>query len=373
MMDLEETIERLIATKKEGDYWDFKLEPHAKAGDLIKDIICLANTPRHAGDRYIIFGVDNSGSVDGLPPASHRTQANIVNTLCNAGFAGGIYPDVYLHKIELEGHHLDVLVIKDRREKPYYLHKKYCQKGIRLYPGTVYTRVRDSNTPSNQVASTQDIERMWRQRFGLDLTPFQQVQRYLSDKASWTETSESVWHHSLFPEFTISPAVEEIRPVRAGDSWVHAAINPCAFIRPFKICFHQTVLVEITCIYYDEMRAIAPVPSMNIMDRANDLWFHSLSADTLKFLFLQFLTGASRDQLLQEGLSGGRGPAVPVVLFGSAEERQAFLEELKCNPVGVEVWRDLVIGNGDPTISEQDKRIVAFSEAVMKRFIEWRQ
>ena len=81
MIDLAETIARLIATKKEGDYWDFKLEPHAKAGDLIKDIICLANTPRHAGDRYIIYGVDNSGSVVGLPPASHRTQADIVNTL----------------------------------------------------------------------------------------------------------------------------------------------------------------------------------------------------------------------------------------------------------------------------------------------------
>ena len=92
MIDLAETIARLIATKKEGDYWDFKLEPHAKAGDLIKDIICLANTPRHAGDRYIIYGVDNSGSVVGLPPASHRTQADIVNTLFDAGFAGGNYP-----------------------------------------------------------------------------------------------------------------------------------------------------------------------------------------------------------------------------------------------------------------------------------------
>ena len=109
MIDLAETIERLIATKKEGDYWDFKLEPHTKAGDLIKDIICLANTPRHAGDRYIIFGVDDSGSVVGLPSASHRTQADIVNTLSNAGFAGGNYPDVYLHEVELQDCQLEVL------------------------------------------------------------------------------------------------------------------------------------------------------------------------------------------------------------------------------------------------------------------------
>ena len=93
----------------------------------------------------------------------------------------------------------------------------------------------------------------------------------------------------------------------------------------------------------------------------------------LKFLFLQFLTGVSRDQLLQTGLSGGRAADVPVALFGSDEERLAFLVELECNPVRVEAWHDLIVGNGDPIISDQDKKIVAFSKAIMKRFIEWRQ
>ena len=264
-------------------------------------------------------------------------------------------------------------MIKDHPEKPYYLQKEYSKNGIRLNPGTIYARVRDSNTPSDQVASTQDIERMWRQRFGLDLTPFQQVQHYLSDRSRWSETSATVWHYSLFPEFTISPTEEETRTVNAGESWVRAAINPCAFVRPFNICFHQTVLVKITCIYYDEMREITPAPSMTVIDDANDLWFYSLTADTLEFLFLQFLTGASRDQLLQEGLRGGRGPDVPVVLFGSGEERQAFLEELVCKPVRVEEWHKLIIGDCDPIISEQDKKIVAFGKAVMKRFMEWRQ
>ena len=46
MIDLAETIERLIATKKEGDYWDFKLEPHTKAGDLIKE--AMVNCPPHS-------------------------------------------------------------------------------------------------------------------------------------------------------------------------------------------------------------------------------------------------------------------------------------------------------------------------------------
>lgn len=48
----------LIASGKEGVYWDFKQEysQEAKVIDLIHDIICLANAD-HDGDRYLIFGV----------------------------------------------------------------------------------------------------------------------------------------------------------------------------------------------------------------------------------------------------------------------------------------------------------------------------
>ena len=248
MTDLSRIIGDLIATGKEGDHWDFKREPHAMTGDLIKDIICLANSPRHTGDRYIIYGVDDTGLVVGLQSGTRRTQADIVNTLSNAGFAGGVYPDIYLQQIELQGHRLEVLVIKDRPEKPYYLQKKYHKGGVRLNPGTVYARVRDSNTPSDQVASSYDIDRMWRQRFGLDQTPFQRVQNYLLDRDGWAKTSEDVWYYSQFPEFTISPTEEEARPVQAGENWVRAATNPSAFVRPFRICFHQTVLAQVVCI-----------------------------------------------------------------------------------------------------------------------------
>lgn len=372
MTDLSRIIEILIATGKEGDYWEFKREPQAKPGDLIKDIICLANTTRHTGDRYIIYGVDDAGSVVGLQSGTHRSQADIVNTLSNAGFAGGVYPEIYLHQIELQGQQLEVLVIEDHPEKPYYLQEEYNKRGVRLHPGTVYARIRDSNTPSNQVASSYDIEGMWRQRFGLDQTPFQRAQNYLLDRDGWTKTSEDVWYYSQFPEFTIFPTEEEARPVEAGENWVRAATNPSAFVRLFKICFHQTILARIDCIYYDEMRAITPAPRTTHVDVAKDLWFFSLSADTLEFLFLQFLTGIGRDQLLQHGLSGGRGRNVPVILFRSDKERQEFNEELERNPVTVEERHCTLVRQHDPMITATDKRIIAYSRAVIDRFSEWR-
>ena len=372
MADLSVIIGDLIATGKEGDYWDFKRGSHVKAGDLIKDIICLANSTRHAGDRYIVYGVDDTGSVLGLQSAFHRTQADIVNTLSNAGFAGGVYPDIDLQRIELQGRPLDVLVIKDRPEKPYYLQKGYYKDRVRLNAGTVYARVRDSNTPSDQVASVHDIEHMWRERFGLDQTPFDRVKNYLLDRDGWTKTSEYVWYYSQFPEFTISPTEEETRPVQAGENWVRSAINPSAFVRPLRICFHQTVLAEVDCTLYDEMRAITPAPRPRRVDSTKDLWFFSLCADTLDFLFLQFLSGTVQDQLLQDGLSGGRLPNVPVILFRSSQERQAFEEDLERNPVTIEGQHGLVFGQNDPMISEQDRKIIAFSEAVIERFNEWR-
>ena len=372
MRDLSVIIGDLIAAGKEGDHWDFKRASHAKTGDLIKDIMCLANTPRHAGDRYIVYGVDDTGSVVGMNSGPRWTQADIVNTLSNAGFAGGVYPDIYLQQIELHGQRLDVVVIKDRPEKPYYLQRRYCKEGVRLNPGTVYARVRDSNTPSDQVASSHDIEQMWRERFGLDETPFERVQNYLLDRDGWTKTSEYARYYSQFPEFTISPTEEETRPVQAGENWVRSTINPSAFVRSLRICFHQTVLAQINCILYDEMRAITPAPQKRHVDSTQDLWYFSLCADTLDFLFLQFLTGTAKDQLLRDGLSGGRLPTVPVVLFCSGEEQQAFEEDLKRDPVAVEERHDHVFEQGDPMISEQDRKIIAFSKAVIERFIEWK-
>ena len=372
MADLAAIIRNLIATEKEGDYWDFKQEHHAKPGDLIKDIICLANITQHAGDRYIIYGVDNTGMKQGVPQKNRKTQADIVGTLSKAEFAGGVYPEIYLQQIVLEGQKLDVLLIKDRPEKPYYLQRGYNKFGIRLNAGTVYSRVRDSNTPSDQVASSLDIERMWRQRFGLEQPPLPRVRSYLQDRDEWVKTSEFVWYYSRFPEFTISSAEEEVIPVRAGENWVRAALSPSAFVRIFRIRFHQTVLAEIECIHYDEMRGLTPKPQVICINPEVDHWFFSLRADTLEFQFLQFLTGAEQNKLMKNGLNYARGGNIPVLFFISEDEEKAFIAELECNPVTVESRHEFHVSINDSETSERDRNVIAFSRAVIERFNEWK-
>ena len=46
---LKEEILQLINSQREGDYWDFKVEPHENNASLLHDIICLANS-LHIGE-----------------------------------------------------------------------------------------------------------------------------------------------------------------------------------------------------------------------------------------------------------------------------------------------------------------------------------
>lgn len=373
MTSLAEIIGSLIATGKEGDHWDFKRKHHERAGDLIKDVICLANSPRHQGDRYIIFGVSDDGSVIGLDPdASQRTQADIVNTLTGAGFAGGVYPDIHLEGVTIQGRRLGVLTIKDRAEKPYFLQRRYDSSGVRLNPGTIYSRVRDSNTPSDQVASLHDIEKMWRERFGLDKTPFQRVQDYLVNPAAWTKTSDYTWHHSQFPEFTVAPTEDEAPAVDGGHNWVRVPPNPNAFVRLLKICFHQTVLAEVPCILYDETREVMPAPTAMHFHHEPELWFYWLSSGTLEFRLLRFLTLAGWDDFVRYGLTGRKlGVKVPVVLFSSSEERFEFEKYVKQNLQQI-LENSSSVGGGGLELSDVDQRIIWFSKLINDQLEEWR-
>lgn len=64
-MDLQEEISQLIALRAEGGYWDFKEKWTDKKVDLLHDIICMANN-QVGHDAYIIFGVSDSQSKDGV-------------------------------------------------------------------------------------------------------------------------------------------------------------------------------------------------------------------------------------------------------------------------------------------------------------------
>ena len=175
---LQETVEILINRRAEGTHWDFKRCHHQRNDDLIHDVLCLANA-KYRGSRLLIFGVDESDFCFHSIIIGRRTQADIAGLFRdNANkFFQSRFPEFYLEEVTIGDALLDVLVVEDTAHKPYYLIENYCK--IRAHH--IYTRVCDTNTPVNDSAQPHEIERMWRERFGLDMPPLERAQLYLSD------------------------------------------------------------------------------------------------------------------------------------------------------------------------------------------------
>ncbi|GHA70239.1 DNA-binding protein [Formosimonas limnophila] len=200
-LHLPDIIINLINQAKEGVYWDFKQEHHANTAALVHDIMCLANAD-HDGDRYIIYGVTNNYGFCPLK-CNRRTQANLIDTLRSTGFAEGIYPDIRLEQCSINGNVLDILIIQNAANKPYYLVKEKKEQSIIVRAHHIYTRTMDSNTPLNQSASPKQIEKMWKERFGLTQTPLEKLRLYLNDAENWAHDDEGKFYYKYHPEFTI--------------------------------------------------------------------------------------------------------------------------------------------------------------------------
>lgn len=178
----------LIEKKKEGGYWDFKEEWYSKTEDLIKDIICFANTT-HNMDCYLIIGVSDDYQIVGLTE-NRRKQSDIIDALSYLAFAGDNIPKITVESIVIEGKTIDVLIVHNTYKTPVYLKRPYGN----MLQGCIYTRNGDKNTPNKGNAEIDEIENLWRKRFGLTKSPLEYIIEHLSDKLEWTEHGEYVYN-----------------------------------------------------------------------------------------------------------------------------------------------------------------------------------
>ena len=172
-LSIEVEIKNLIKLKSEGEYWDFKQVWHKDNERLLHDILCFANTV-HGRDCYLIIGVSDTGEIVGVSGESRRRQVEILDLLSNTVFADDNIPEIRLDTIEIEGKEIDVLTIFNSYTVPYYLKTK-CKKHNNIREGYIYTRVGDRNTSINRNASVQQIEMLWKKRFGLTQPPLVQI------------------------------------------------------------------------------------------------------------------------------------------------------------------------------------------------------
>jgi hypothetical protein len=67
----------------------------------------------------------------------------------------------------------------------------------------VYTRLGDTNIPKDSSAPDDHVELMWRERFGLGLSPLQRMERLLDEPERWKKRGDEYMYYEQFPEFTI--------------------------------------------------------------------------------------------------------------------------------------------------------------------------
>ncbi len=334
-----ETVRNLVQRGMEGTHWDFKCQHHENKADLIHDVLCLANAD-HVGDRFLIFGIHDGTlavhSVDNTP--NRRRQADIAGLFRDnsSKFFQSRIPAFHLRELNYGGKLLDVLIIEDMPHKPYHLVEDYRDSGRQIQAHHIYTRTSDTNTPLNDAAPPHEIERMWRERFGLDMPPLKRAQRYLDDPDGWLPMTDEaligeVFHYyGTFPEFTLRVENTDSPVIACNEEWTRGEIctdNNSAW--HFTLYYHQTLLHRTRYVSFDDLEKSMVAPTW---ERRGAGRFYFYREDSVDYAVQRFFT-RQRDSDYSKSLRirGGSdvskearalwpdGMAIPVLRTGELE------------------------------------------------------
>lgn len=224
----QQQLENIIKqAPKENDHWDFKEQWYEsnKRSELLRDIMNFVNTPHH-DDCYIIIGIeDKSGKIVGVEEDSNRLNRQMVQDyLRDKPFAQNFYPNTDVNTFSIyspdkkKNVDIDVITVFNENEIPIFLQKmvkgdRYKNKEGKTYtkndllPGLIYSRINDSNTPSNESTSDHQMELLWRKRFGLDLDLYTRYKLILKSPEKWeyviTKNNQETYIYVEDPNFVI--------------------------------------------------------------------------------------------------------------------------------------------------------------------------
>lgn len=307
----------------ECEWIDFKEMHHVNKADLVHDVMCLANAD-HDGDRYLIFGVRDSDNVTVGVEADvgRRRPPDVINLFQSLRI--NQVPYLKLVSLTYEGHEVDLLIIKNMPEKPYFLLQEYVDGRERVRAGAIYLRVGDTNTPKDRTADDVRVERMYRQRFGIDSPPLERVRTYLKDIKSWkrdyAEENRQFFRYEPFPEFTLI-AASEADDRDFEESWIHVFPDDRASRDLYYLKYHATILDKVYLVWCDGARYVTVMPEswINNPHMDNDLrqsfYFVADSMDALINDMLQQLYPVHSRTYIGEGFS----------VFESQEEAERLL------------------------------------------------
>jgi hypothetical protein len=341
--DFLQEIQGLIASKREGDYWDFKREHHNNKADLLHDILCMANSQQDH-DCYIIFGVeDKTGNIVGVEnDENRRNQQGVIDFLRSKKFAGDNRPTVEMRTIKHDEHVVDVLIVFNTLKTPFYLSEDYCDGGTNknktVKANAIYTRIGDTNTPINKTADMHNVEYLWKKRLGLHLTPLERFCYLLRDKSQWDYWRED-HYNKQYQEYTI--LLGSCHPELCGGefdsnsqrhevySYLMEKKNAC-YDEVF-INYYGTTLMSFKTIVLDDGRLHVTMPDLDI------LWQESSHGKTIQYYYyikesvLYLLRQYLFNQECDPSLHAMRRLESVVLVFKDENEHKEFSEYIKSN------------------------------------------
>lgn len=291
---LKSIIKKLIDSKREGEYWDFKAKYHKNDAELLHDILCLSNNISNV-EAYLIFGVADTGYIIGVKDDSNRKkQEELISFVNGKKFAAGRYPHVSIETFIIKEKEIDVVVINSSQYVPFYLEESVTDKKggkeKKVNAGSIYTRVEDRNTPINSTASPLDTEKLWKIHFGLHPSPLKRLHKYLLDHEKWVRNS-SGYFYSEAPEYIVYEnrdiANEENYSGLVNPFYSYNQINSDSLYSYYEFKYHSTVLYSCQCISLDSGYYLTPTPeletiSCNINDE-NTLYYRYFIEDTIRY------------------------------------------------------------------------------------------
>ncbi len=314
---LKEEIEYLISLKHEGEYWDFKKQWYEKEKkpNLLHDIICMANNLVNK-DAYIIIGIDekNDYQVSDVTFDSNRwSTQNLVDFLGSKEFAGRTRPQVSVESIELDSGIIDVIIVKNSNNTPYFLIKHYNS----VHENNIYTRVKDTNTPIDKTADMNHIEYLWRKRFGLDLPILDRLSVVLSDIDAWNID----WGNKNYAYNSCAPEYKMICDEELTEGWLPQAAfycHPCCHYTRLKILYHDTIIYETTIWAFDHFRTYLPTAKTCRIEGIGDFWYSYYDLSSIEGKLLTVFTNGS-NSIFSRGIDYHQ-----FLIFSNETERKEF-------------------------------------------------
>ena len=318
-------VQEYIQLKQEGTNWDFKKEWYKdkQKSEMLIDIICMANLTDNV-DGMIIIGVDeqNDYCVSGVEndPNRKKTQ-DLVCFLREKKFAGSIRPIVSVVSFNIDAHIIDVIVVKNSANTPFYLSERY--NDIEAYH--IYTRVMDTNTPKNSSADLNLTEALWKKRFGIGATAVERLTIYLKNADDWNSIDgEMSFFNKYYPEFTIEHEMDETR--KGYEYYLFSQIDSRPRWYNVYVRCHQTLLYHTIGVALDGGRYFTAVPEYNCFHSLNierDIWFYSYTDESFQYLLANFFNNKAKSS---EALSARRKYSECVPVFNSQQEKKDFLK-----------------------------------------------